>query len=119
MAELDRWIAVGKNLMNRAADTANELVDLGKDKLDRVSLENQLAKSQRQLGALVYSLKKSGETNDELVDHYVRQIAEVEARLNAQEAANAEKYCVSICPDCGVEVAEDAGFCSRCGAKLS
>ena len=118
MEDFEKWVEMGKNLANRAVDAAGDLVDKGKEKLDRVSLENQLAKAQRQLGALVYSLKKSGETNDELVEHYISVIADVEARMNAQEAASAEKYCVSICPQCGAQVEEDAGFCSRCGAKL-
>lgn len=119
MAEFDKWVEAGKNLASRAMNTAGELVDKGKAQIDRAALENQLAKAQRQLGALVYSLKKSGETNEALVAHYVDVIADVEAKLNARESAEAEKYCVSICPSCGAEVADDAGFCARCGAKLS
>lgn len=118
MTEFDKFVEVGKNLATRAMNTAGELVDKGKAQIDRAALENQLAKSQRQLGALVYSLKKSGETNDQLLEHYIDVIADVEARLNAQEAVVAEKYCVSICPSCGAEVAEDAGFCAHCGTKL-
>lgn len=118
MADFDKWVSMGKNLANRAMDTAGELVDKGKDKLDKVSLENQLAKAQRQLGALVYSLHKSGETNEELVNHYISMIADVEAKLNAKEAAEAEKYCVAICPECGAEVGQGAEFCAHCGAKL-
>lgn len=119
MADFDKWIQAGKNLANRAMDTAGDLVDKGKTQLDRVSLENQLAKAQRQLGALVYSLKKSGETNDDLVNHYMDVIADVESKLNEKEAQTAEKYCVSICPSCGAQVSDDAGFCSHCGAKLN
>lgn len=118
MSEFDKWLAMGKNLANRAADTAGEIVTKGKEKIDCVALENQLSKAQRQLGALVYSLKKSGEENDDLINHYVEVIAAVEAKLNEQEAQEAEKYCVSICPSCGAEVSNEAGFCPRCGAKL-
>lgn len=119
MSEFDKWVAIGKNLANRAADTAGEIVTKGKEKIDHVALENQLAKAQRQLGALVYSLKKSGEENDDLVNHYVEVIAAVEAKLNEQEVQSAEKYCVSICPSCGAEVNDEAGFCAHCGAKLN
>ncbi|MEG0804711.1 MAG: zinc ribbon domain-containing protein [Pygmaiobacter sp.] len=118
MAEFDRWVEKGRALASRAADTAEDLVAKGKDKIDRLALENQLAKAQRQLGALVYSLKKSGEENEELVEHYVEVIAAVEAKLNECEVQEADKYCVSICPSCGVEVPTDAGFCPRCGTKL-
>ena len=65
--------------------------------MDRVSLENQLAKAQRQLGALVYSLHKADEENQPLVDKYIENIAEIEkaieeikARMTPDEAAAAE-----------------------------
>ena len=116
---LDQITDVMRDAANKAADVASNLATKGKEKIDRMSLENELAKAQRQLGALVYSLKKSGEENPELVDHYIDVIAGVEAKLNENEATQAETYCVSVCPDCGTEVADDAGFCSHCGAKLS
>ncbi|WP_243165999.1 zinc ribbon domain-containing protein [Anaerofilum hominis] len=116
---LDQFMDAAREVANKAVDTAENLAARGRDKLDRMSLENELAKAQRQLGALVYSLRKSGEENPGLVDHYIEIIAGVEEKLNEHEAAQAERYCVSICPECGAEVAEDAGFCSHCGAKLS
>ena len=116
---LDQFTDAMRDAANKAADVASNLAMKGKEKIDRMSLENELAKAQRQLGALVYSLKKSGEENPELVDHYIDVIAGVEAKLNENEATQAEKYCVSVCPQCGTEVADDAGFCPHCGAKLS
>ena len=38
--------------------------------------QNRLAKAQRQLGALVYSLHKAEEENQPLVDKYIENIAE-------------------------------------------
>ena len=93
MSEFDKWIAMGKNLANRAADTAGEIVTKGKEKIDRVALENQLSKAQRQLGALVYSLKKSGEENDDLINHYVEVIAAVER----SEERRVGKECLRLC----------------------
>ena len=116
---LDELMEAAGEAAGKAARAAENLAARGKEKLDRMALESELAKAQRQLGALVYSLKKAGEDNPALVDQYVEVIADVERRLSENEAAQAERYCVSICPRCGAQVAPDALFCPKCGAKLS
>lgn len=88
---LDQFMDAAREVANKAVDAAGNLAAKGKDKLDRMSLENELAKAQRQLGALVYSLRKSGEENPDLVEHYIEVIADVEAKLNEHEAAQAER----------------------------
>ncbi len=81
-----------------AKKTALDLADKGKNQLDLVNQQTQLAKAQRQLGALVYTLHKSGEENQPLVDKYMEHIASIEAtieeikgRMTADEAAQAEE----------------------------
>lgn len=80
-----------------AKKTAMDLADKGKNQLELVNQQTQLSKAQRQLGALVYSLHKSGEENQPLVDKYIEHIASIEAaieeikgRMTADEAAQAE-----------------------------
>ena len=81
-----------------AKKTAMDLADLVKNQLDLINQQTQLSKAQRQLGALVYSLHKSGEENQPLVDKYIEHIASIEAaieeiksRMTADEAAQAEE----------------------------
>lgn len=81
-----------------AKKTAMDLADKGKNQLDLINQQTQLSKAQRQLGALVYSLHKSGEENQPLVDKYIEHIASIEAaieeiksRMTADEAAQAEE----------------------------
>ena len=81
-----------------AKKTAMDLADKGKNQLDLINQQAQLSKAQRQLGALVYSLHKSGEENQPLVDKYIEHIASIEAaieeiksRMTADEAAQAEE----------------------------
>lgn len=103
MFELD--IAVlkeqGLQLVDSAKKTALELADKGKGLADKgktqLEIANQqarLTKAQRQLGALVYSLHKTGEENQPLVDKYIETVAEIEktiedlkAQLTPAEAA--------------------------------
>lgn len=115
---LDQLMEAAGEAAGKAAQAAENLAVRGKEKIDHMALENELSKAQRQLGALVYSLKKSGEENPDLIDQYVEVIADVERRLSENEAAQAERYCVSICPKCGARVAEDALYCPKCGAHL-
>lgn len=109
-----------------ALKTTKDLAQKGKLQVDRLALENKLRKAQEQLGAVVYSLHRTGESNDALVARYIGAIEEVEAELAAlgapaqaaEEAAGDVQGDVKICPSCGAEVDPEATFCSVCGAKL-
>lgn len=121
-----------KNLKESAAAVADsalkatkDLAQKGKQQVDRLALENKLRKAQEQLGALVYSLHRTGESNDALVARYLQAIEDVEqelAQLNAEpepgEETAAGQADVKICPACGAEVDQEATFCSVCGAKF-
>lgn len=110
-----------------ALKTTRDLAQKGKQQVDRLALENKLRKAQEQLGAVVYSLHRTGEQNDALVARYIDAIEEVEAELAAlgaaqeapEEAAQPAQEDVKICQSCGAEVDPEATFCSVCGAKLS
>lgn len=95
--DIDKIKEQGLQLVDIAKKTALDLADKGKNQLDLVNEKTQLSKAQRQLGALVYDLHKSGEENQPLVDKYIENIAEIEAnieaikaRMTAEETAEAE-----------------------------
>ena len=126
--------------VDTAYKAAMDIADKGKNQLDLASQQNRLAKAQRQLGALVYSLHKAEEENQPLVDKYIENIAEIEkaieeikARMTpdeaaAAEAAEAEQALADAadrprgetkeCPVCHADVDADALFCNHCGAQL-
>lgn len=112
-----------KQVADEACHGANILANKGKQKIDQLSLENELGKAQRQLGALVYSLAKSGEQNDALVQQYIDVVAAIEEELAALTAekpvADTKIHVANVCPNCGNEVAEDALFCSGCGTRCA
>ena len=95
--DIDMLKEQGMQLFDTAKKTAQDIADKGKNQLDLASQQNRLAKAQRQLGALVYSLHKADEENQPLVDKYIENIAEIEkaieeikARMTPDEAAAAE-----------------------------
>lgn len=71
----------GIQLVDTAKKTAMDLADKCKNQLELINQQARLSKAQRQLGALVYSLHKSGEENQPLVDKYLDAIDEVEKTI--------------------------------------
>ncbi len=118
--DLNNLLKTGGELAQAAKDTATDLAQRGKRQLDLAGAQNRLAKAQRQLGALVYSLVRTGEENRPLIQKYVDAIARVEAEIDAlrAEGGGAVPASGKTCPQCGAEVEEDALFCEACGAQL-
>ena len=136
--DFDRLKEQGLELAGRAKKTAQEIADKGRDQLQLVELQAKLTKSQRQLGALVYSLAKAGETNQPLIDQYIAAISEIEesieklkSGMNPAETSSCDEveYTVAaqdeteeingrVCPQCGAKEPADALFCSQCGTQL-
>ncbi|MBR2028727.1 MAG: hypothetical protein IKA10_07080 [Oscillospiraceae bacterium] len=105
---------------DKVAKVTGEYIDKGKEKINEFSLENELGKAQKQLGALVYALHKSGESNDELVKQYIEDIAKIEAQLEEvrKEAEEAEVEVVNFCSNCGAQTGIEDAFCKNCGNNL-
>lgn len=130
--DLDHILESGARVMDSAKKTASDLAKQGKRQADLLAAQNKLAKTQRQLGILVYDLARKGEENPLLVKKYIAAIAAIEAEIedlkgsqpvqkNAPEYASVsvqQKTEAATCPQCGAEVQEGAVFCSCCGAQL-
>lgn len=104
--------------MDGLFNMAQKTVDRGKDKLDEVLLQNRLDKVYRQLGALAYTLEKTGQQNEELLAHYVQEIDRLKSQLDLMRPLEPEPISTYECPSCGRGVAKDAMFCGGCGAEL-
>lgn len=129
----DNLLESSAKMADKVAKVTGEYIDKGKDKIDEMSLKNDLSKAQKQLGALVYALHKSGEQNEELVNQYIEDIAKIEAELEEYTKAK-ETYAqpqaetvqaepvqpevVSFCSNCGKEVGAEDAFCRNCGTSV-
>ena len=137
---------MGLEYAEKGRNAAMDLAERGRTQAKIVSEQTKLARAQRQLGALVYSLAKGNEENQPLVDKYIEMIGSIEADLKetlgpAAEVIThdldeepAEDSGITIeptvekdkkpdtdkktCPQCGAPVSEDALFCNKCGAQL-
>lgn len=121
---LEQIKAGARAAANSAVKAGGELLTRSKQQMSLLTLDSKLAKAQRQLGALVYALRKNEEQNEALVQRYVDTISEIETQMAqvraAQEhaASNPAAAATVLCPGCGAEVDQDAIFCPGCGCKL-
>ena len=122
---------MGLEYAEKGKNAAMDLAERGKTQAKIVNEQAKLAKAQRQLGALVYSLAKGNEENQPLVDKYIEMIgtpaeaAGAEYVIHEEPAAAPEEPADQpaaeprkTCPQCGAPVSEDALFCNKCGAQL-
>ena len=122
--------------VDTAYKAAMDIADKGKNQLDLASQQNRLAKAQRQLGALVYSLAKGKEENQPLVDKYIEMIGSIEANLNAlreslgpaaevithdldEEPAEGSGITVELTVEKDKKPDTDKKTCPQCGAPVS
>lgn len=73
--------------VDTAYKAAMDIADKGKNQLDLASQQNRLAKAQRQLGALVYSLHNAEEENQPLVVNISRTLPKSKRRLRKSRPA--------------------------------
>lgn len=101
---------------DKAAKGAGRLAKKGKEALDCKTLQKELERAQRLLGAAAYEALRAGLPVEEepAAKKYVREIE----RLSAELAQLRPTEDTVICKKCGARVREDAMFCSGCGAKL-
>ena len=112
MSQFNKVIDTASRLADQAARATGRLVAKGQDKVDQMALQARLAKLHRQLGALVYSQKASGDENEAMVDWYIAEITRVKKRLAAYGAPRPDNVTVAE----GEGVQEDAMFCGGGGA---
>ena len=129
MGLFDNLLENSAKMADKVVKVTGEYIDKGKEKINELSLENELSKAQKQLGALVYELHKSGETNEELVKQYIDEIAKIEKQLEEVRNENGEENVVidiepedikevKYCRNCGTDVDSDDAFCKNCGTAV-
>lgn len=82
----DQATKLAGDAFEQSKTVAGDAMEKGKKKIEELNLESDLGKAQKQLGALVYVMHKTGEKNDELLEQYISEIAVIEERLAALKA---------------------------------
>ncbi len=105
-------------VVDKAAHQAALAAQSGRGHVELYQLKRRLAKSQKQLGALVYMLNKTGQDSEPMVEHYINEIDDLKAKIELHEARKAVEKTFLQCTMCGAKSAQRTLFCRRCGAKM-
>ena len=106
----DKATKVATEAFEQTKVVAGEAMDKGKKKMNELELKNELSKAHKQLGELYYVLRKTGETNEELLTQYYNNVAEIEAKLEAlklEELNDGEEYTLEEIKEDVSEVIEE------------
>ncbi|NLW79141.1 MAG: hypothetical protein GXY32_07005 [Ruminococcaceae bacterium] len=88
------FLDVAGQVAEGAVRLTGEVVARGRDKVDQMALNGRLMKLHRQLGALVYSQKKTGREDEQMLDWYIAEIDRVKRRLAALEMRDEQDFTV-------------------------
>ena len=77
----DKFMETAGNVAAGAGKAAGELVSKGHDKASELALNARISKLHRQLGALVYALRKNDVENEAMVGWYVSEIDRLQAKI--------------------------------------
>ncbi len=110
---------LGASLVTAGRDVSQKAKDLSetaKLKLDLKSKEDFLQKQYAELGRLYYEEHKN---DDSCSYEQFSEIAETLSSIDHLKHLLMDLKGSKICPKCGAQMPEDAGFCSNCGENLS
>lgn len=127
---LDKIGELAKNVSDKTvelaktvSDKTGDMLEIGKVSAQISSANSSIEELKTRLGDHYWNLFKEGQTLDEdavvlcnTIKDYCEEVENLKAQLAALKAGPAAK--ANVCPACGAENAEDAAFCTKCGAKL-
>ena len=87
-SKLDKLRQAAGSAANEAVRVTGDLVNKANDKASELAISAKISKLQRQLGALVYALRKNGEENEPMIQWYMTEID----RLKTQMPENRAPY---------------------------
>ncbi len=102
-----------------ASKKTGEIVEVSKLKLKCVQLSGQIKDEYEKLGSAVYSMRKNGYENEELVasvsaniDSLLKQLDEVSGKVESIKN-------IIVCPTCGKKNPDTSYYCSKCGSRIA
>ena len=109
---LDSLASVGKEVSQKATDVSA----IAKATLQMKEKEKQLQNTLKALGTVLYTQKK--EVAEELFPELTELIQILDEELTELKEHVSALKGKKACPGCGKDVADDAKFCSNCGAEM-
>lgn len=118
MSFVDNIVSTTKNVAATAGKKTGEAIGISKLKVKNTQINIDIKSKNEKLGALVYSMAKSGEKDTEAFDALIAEIDAANAELEENNKQLDELRGKVTCTACGVKTDNDNVFCPKCGAKL-
>ncbi|MBO5200881.1 MAG: zinc ribbon domain-containing protein [Clostridia bacterium] len=116
----DNFFVKAKEVFETAYKKTEDVVNVGKQKLDMSTLENKLGKSYETLGKLCYDVISKGEPFDpETVKPVTDDITEKLAQIEELKKEILKAKNKKMCPYCNTPVEKNSQFCNNCGKNLN
>ncbi len=120
--DLNKLQEAAADLAQKAVQGVNYVAQKGRTVYDRLTLESELGKAQRQLGTYYYNQVRMGADQSSAMAECIAKIDSVLDALNeldgAAEVAAEVQEKGGVCAVCGEERTPGAMFCFKCGTKL-
>lgn len=107
-----------KDLFSAAKQKTEEAVNVSKQKLDIVSVENKISKLYAKLGKEAFSTLANTEDLPKEIADIIAEIKENKEMLAKQKEQLGKMQHKRECPKCSSVVGDDSVFCNKCGEKL-
>lgn len=107
-----------KDVADTAGKKAGDAVELSKYKIECIKLDSEIKKLYEQLGSSVYSMKKGGYENRDLIDSLSEEIDEAMERLRELNDKIADVKKQNVCPVCKTKNPKENFYCAKCGSKI-
>lgn len=119
MIDFTTWADMFKSTAENAGKKAGEVLEVTKIKMQIAQQRTELSRAYEKLGAMVYDMMKNDVQDSSAVDVCIDEIDFILSRITDAESKANELKKVTVCASCGAEMALDACFCSKCGAKAA
>lgn len=118
MENFEEAVLKAKEIFDTACKKTGEVVSVQKHKLELAGLKNELEKTYAILGQMYYEKIKDEECGDNTMSLVLENIRQQLVDIETKQKQIADLSHKLTCQKCGAPIAENAVFCSSCGAKL-
>ena len=115
----DDVLSKAKGAAYVATKKTGEIVEVSKLKLKCIQLNGQIKDEYEKLGSAVYSMRKNGYENEELIasvsaeiDSLLKELDEVSSKVESIKS-------IIVCPTCGKKNPDTSYYCSKCGSRIA
>lgn len=117
MSFFDEFKRSASDAANKAVKKTEELTGIAKLNINLRTNEAKLAGVFEEIGHMFYDAQRTGADNTSDIASAIMKADKINADIESCRAEIAKLKKVTICPNCGKEISDEALFCSSCGTK--